>query len=104
MARTAATVPAGVRLADYISLGVLTTSFPLDTVQAVLAENGFAHQAPAVWRGRLAGLPVIAYTLCVDTALSMLHLWWAAPDGDTPPAALFAAARRLRADVEAALA
>lgn len=76
----------------------------LEPVQAVLAKNGFAHQAPAVWRGRLAGLPVIAYTLCVDTALSMLHLWWAAPDGDTPPAALFAAARRLRADVEAALA
>lgn len=40
MARTAATVPAGVRLADYISLGVLTASFPLETVQAVLAHTG----------------------------------------------------------------
>ena len=40
MARTAAIVPAGVRLADFISLGVLTASFPLDTVQAVLARTG----------------------------------------------------------------
>ena len=40
MARTAATFPAGVRLADYISLGVLTASFPLEAVQAVLARTG----------------------------------------------------------------
>ena len=40
MARTAATVPAGIRLADYISLGVLTASFPLETVQTVLARTG----------------------------------------------------------------
>lgn len=39
MARTAATFPAGVRLADYVSLGVLTASFPLETVQAVLART-----------------------------------------------------------------
>lgn len=40
MARTAATLPAGVRLADYISLGVLTASFPVEAVQAVLARTG----------------------------------------------------------------
>ncbi len=51
MARTAATLPAGVRLTDYLSLGVLTTSFPLDTVRAVLArtarESERARELPA---------------------------------------------------------
>jgi hypothetical protein len=40
MARSAAEIPAGVRLADYISLGVLTASFPLETVEAVLVRTG----------------------------------------------------------------
>ena len=40
MARTGATLPAGVRLTDYVSLGVLTASFPLETVHAVLASTG----------------------------------------------------------------
>jgi len=33
---------AGVRLSDYISLGVLTASFPLETVQSVLTSTGRA--------------------------------------------------------------
>lgn len=44
MARTAAMLPAGVRLTDHISLGVLTASFPLDTVNAILARTGRASQ------------------------------------------------------------
>lgn len=40
MARTVATLPPGSRLTDHISLGVLTKSFPLDKVQAVLAATG----------------------------------------------------------------
>lgn len=39
MARTEAILPAGVRLADYISLGVLTANFPLEIVQGVLART-----------------------------------------------------------------
>jgi hypothetical protein len=39
MARTAAELPAGVRLADHISLGVLTAQFPLDLVEQVLFET-----------------------------------------------------------------
>lgn len=39
MARTAANIPAGVRLADHISLGVLTTQFPRDVVEQVLFET-----------------------------------------------------------------
>jgi hypothetical protein len=44
MARTVARLPEGVRLTDHISLGVLTASFPLDTVKAVLARTGRESQ------------------------------------------------------------
>ena len=40
MARAPAGLPAGVRLSDHISLGVLAKAFPLDQVQRVLTETG----------------------------------------------------------------
>ena len=40
MARTAAGLPAGTRLTDYISLGVLTAQFPIEDVQEVLLSTG----------------------------------------------------------------
>ena len=40
MARTPAELPAGTRLTDYISLGVLTAQFPLDEVQEALLSTG----------------------------------------------------------------
>jgi hypothetical protein len=42
MARTVATLPAGARITDYISLGVITKTFPLTTVHSVLAASGKA--------------------------------------------------------------
>jgi len=42
MARTVATLPAGARITDYISLGVITKTFPLSMVRAVLAASGKA--------------------------------------------------------------
>ena len=39
MARTAANIPAGMRLADHITLGVLTTQFPRELVEQVLFET-----------------------------------------------------------------
>ncbi len=39
MARTIAELPKGTRITDYISLGVLTTTFPLPQVEAVLASQ-----------------------------------------------------------------
>jgi hypothetical protein len=39
MARTAATIPAGMRLTDHISLGVLTAQFPRELVDQVLFET-----------------------------------------------------------------
>ncbi len=40
MARTVAALPAGSRITDYISLGVVAKAFPPDKVRAVLAGAG----------------------------------------------------------------
>ncbi len=42
MARTVATLPAGTRITDYISLGVIAKFFPLEKVHAVLKKTGRA--------------------------------------------------------------
>src|SRR5260370_4544361 len=44
MARTVAALPEGSRITDYISLGVITKTFPLKRVRAVLAAAGKASQ------------------------------------------------------------
>lgn len=42
MARTVAGLPSGARITDFISLGVLTKTFPLATIRAVLGSTGKA--------------------------------------------------------------
>ncbi len=44
MARTLAALPEGSRITDYISLGVITKTFPLQRVRAVLAATGKTSQ------------------------------------------------------------
>src|SRR3954471_19862359 len=44
MARSPAGLPAGVRLSDHVSLGVIAKTFPLDRVRRVLAETGRAGE------------------------------------------------------------
>ena len=44
MARTLAALPEGSRITDYISLGVITRTFPLKRVRSVLAATGKASQ------------------------------------------------------------
>lgn len=44
MARTLAALPAGSRITDYISIGVIANTFPLKRVHAVLAASGKASQ------------------------------------------------------------
>lgn len=56
MARTVATLPAGSRITDYISLGVVAKTFPRETVQAVLAATG-----PASRRQRDLPAHVVVY-------------------------------------------
>src|SRR5919106_5747708 len=44
MAGAPASLPAGIRLSDHISLGVIARTFPLDHVQQILAETGKASE------------------------------------------------------------
>src|SRR5436305_3199033 len=44
MARSPAGLPAGVRVSDHVSLGVIAKTFPLDQVRQVLAETGRASE------------------------------------------------------------
>ena len=44
MARVPAGLPAGLRLSDHISLGVVARTFPIEEVRRVLAETGKASQ------------------------------------------------------------
>src|SRR3954453_2736639 len=44
MARVPAGLPAGVRLSDHISLGVIARTFPIEEVRRVLAETGKASE------------------------------------------------------------
>src|SRR6188472_3526556 len=44
MARASAGLPAGIRVSDHISLGVIARTFPLDQVQQILAETGRASE------------------------------------------------------------
>ena len=44
MARAPAGLPAGIRVSNHISLGVIARTFPLDQVQQILAETGKASE------------------------------------------------------------
>jgi hypothetical protein len=44
MARTASTLPAGSRITDFVTLGVIAKTFPIAKVRQVLAETGKASQ------------------------------------------------------------
>ena len=44
MARTLAELPKGSRITDYISLGVIAKTFPLEKIQAILIETGKASK------------------------------------------------------------
>src|SRR5437764_5861359 len=44
MARIPAGLPAGIRVSDHISLGVIARTFPIEEVRRVLAETGRASE------------------------------------------------------------
>src|SRR6059058_5970311 len=44
MARAPAGLPAGIRLSDHVSLGVIARTFPIEEVRRVLAETGKASE------------------------------------------------------------
>ncbi len=61
MARTSAELPKGTRITDYISLGVLTRTFPLSEVKAVLTAQGRASQR----QRELPAHVVVYYVICL---------------------------------------
>ena len=68
MARTAAGLPAGIRVTDHISLGVLTASVPLDVVHAVLQETQRASERERVLPAHVMVYYCIALALYADVS------------------------------------
>jgi hypothetical protein len=63
MARTLAELPQGSRISDYISLGVIAKTFPLEKIQAVLAAQGKAGKRRRDLPAHVAVYYVIALAL-----------------------------------------
>src|SRR5512134_1374163 len=68
MARTAANLPEGTRITDYISLGVLTKSIPLITVKSVLRAEKKLGQRERVLPAHVVVYYVIAMALFMQVA------------------------------------
>ena len=68
MARAPAGLPAGVRLSDHISLGVLARTFPLDRVHQILAETGRASERERALPAHVMVYYVIALALYMGSS------------------------------------
>ncbi len=68
MARTSAVLPAGSRLSDYISLGVLMRTFPLDKVRAALATTHTASRRHRDLPAHITVYYVVALALYMQAA------------------------------------
>lgn len=68
MARTPSELPAGPRLTDYISLGVIASAFPRATVDEVLAETGKTSERQRDLPAHVVMYYVIAMTLYMDVS------------------------------------
>jgi len=68
MARTAATLSAGIRLADHVSLGVLTAQFPLALVDQVLFETERVSERERALPAHLMVYYAIALGLYADVS------------------------------------
>lgn len=68
MARTTAALPAGTRLTDYISLGVLTKTFPRDRIDDVLTKTGRRSQRQRELPAHVVVYYVIALALYMQVS------------------------------------
>jgi hypothetical protein len=68
MARTAADLPAGIRLTDHISLGVLTAQVPIEVVEQVLFETERVSQRERDLPAHVMVYYVIALALYADVS------------------------------------
>ena len=67
MARAAAGLPAGIRVSDHISLGVIARTFPLDQVRQILAETGKASERERDLPAQVMVYYAIALALCMTS-------------------------------------
>ena len=74
MARTVAELPKGVRITDYISIGVLAKAIPLAAVRRVLAETGRASQRERLCPAHVMVYYVVFLALFMDT--SCREVYW----------------------------
>ena len=68
MARTVATLPAGTRVTDYVSLGVLATMVPRSRIDAVLAATGSASRRQRDLPAHVVVYYVIALALYMQSS------------------------------------
>lgn len=68
MARTAAELPAGIRLTDHVSLGVLTAQFPIEVVEQVLFETERLSERERELPAHVMVYYVIALALYADVS------------------------------------
>ena len=68
MARTVASLPAGSRITDYISLGVLTRFVPGDKIKLVLEETGRASIRERELPAQVVVYYVIAMALYMNSS------------------------------------
>jgi hypothetical protein len=68
MPRTPATLPEGVRITDYISLGVIARTFPRETVDEVLEETGRSSERERSLPAHVMVYYVIAMALYMQVA------------------------------------
>lgn len=68
MARTTSALPPGSGLTDYISLGVLMASFPIETVGEALMSTGCMSQQERLLRAHVMAYYAIALALYADVS------------------------------------
>ncbi|MGH9606982.1 MAG: IS4 family transposase [Terracidiphilus sp.] len=68
MARTVAELPAGARITDYISLGVISKSFPAEAIEGVLARTGRASLRQRDLPAHVVAYYVIALALYMQSS------------------------------------
>ena len=92
MARSAAGLPAGIRLTDHISLGVLTTQFPLERVEQVLFETERLSERERELPAHVMVYYVVALALYADVSTREVlrcvvegARWLGAPTATTMP-------------------
>ena len=88
MARTLAQLPAGARITDYISLGVIAKTFPIARVQEIVQRCGRASQRQRDLPAHVMVYYVIALALYMQSSYREVLrcllegvTWLAGPDG-----------------------